>query len=290
MEGNFLTVSVAFRGVFSTEIAVRPEGRGKPEFLTRIASRSPLGREWLVVVENSKAASIRWAADATGVKWHPGVLADLQSAEALVRTIRRERGGNLLFNGERVFSGWRPDGSRIDVSTLAGQAPDAESWLSIDASPLKLTVDAMGRRPTELLNMTDEANAGLSMGGRGMLREGERRLEIEVDFLPMGVTLDVAAERLVTAFLAAGQKLEVSQSKMTIDGKAAIRVDLLEVVTNRSRNGVSSATIFHSFLLIADGQALLRLEFTMGPGWSSWTGELVETCERVRFSAPRVVE
>jgi hypothetical protein len=289
-EGNFETVSAPFRGVYLSELVIRPAANGKPESLVALASRSPMGKDIQAVVDHSAGPRITWASDAGGLRWFTGTTGDVGGADHVVSVIRRERGGHLMFNGTTVFSAWRPDGTRLGPADLASEQPSRGSWLSVDVSPLDLTFDSEGRKSNQLLNLKDRTNAETSVSGRGMLREGERRLDIEFDFLPAGDTLEMAAERLVTAFLVAGQKLEVAETRTTVDGKPAIRVDMRETVSTRGRAGVSVATVFHSFFMVADGQTLLRLQFTMGPGWGQWVDALEATCASVRFSSPRVRE
>lgn len=287
-EGHFETVSAPFRGVFLSELVVRPEASGKPESLVLVSSRSPMGKNLQSVVDHEGGTRIVWSSDIGGLRWFTGSPADAEGAANVVRVIRRERGGHLMFNGVSVFSAWRPDGTRMSPGELASESPERGSWLSLDVSPLDLTFDSEGRKSNQLLNLKDRANAETSVGGRGNLREGERRLDIEFDFLPANDSLERAAERLVTAHVAAGQKLEVAETRTTVDGKPAIRIDMRETVSTRTRSGVSVATIFHSFFMVADGQTVLRLQFTFGPGWSQWTGGLEQTCASLRFSAPAV--
>jgi hypothetical protein len=230
--------------------------------------------------------------DASGARIYPGNEADWNRVSGLVATVIRERAGELIFDGQMLYSSYRADGSHIGpMGSVPSQLESNQSWLQIDGQPLNMTVLSPGRNSGELLKMINRSYQGASPVARGLLNVDEIRLSIALDLLPPGMDIEAAGGALIASLQHRGMEFRVSTTPMTVGGQPAIRIDVMQDVRIRQRGGVAGmAEQYHAFLLVEHDGALLQLQLTAGGEWRKRAAGISEMFASVRFKRPSATD
>ncbi len=288
MSGRFSTISTGYKGIYPVDMEIRPAARTSDTSLVRIMSRSPLGREWSMVVKHGPSARFVHGQDSIGGRIYPGAMSDWDRVSGLVATVIRERAGELIFDGSVLYSSFRPDGSHIGPrGSVPVQESASQSWMSIVCSDLDLTVLSPGRDPGELLKMINKPYQGASPVARGLLNPNEIRLSVGLDLMPMGKNVADAGDALVASLIQKGMEFRCHTKSLQVNGQAACRIDIMQDVQLRIRGGgASKAQQYHAFLLVEHEGALLQLHLTTGSDWKSLDSKIEALFRSVRFRRP----
>jgi hypothetical protein len=284
----FNTLSVPLREVYAADIVVRPIASGSTKegssarpapsrALIAVRSLSPNVGGYGAVILGTDTPKLERAYMSGQLSCLPGTAADFERAKRVASVTRRDRGGSLLYDGEKINAKYRADGTQLLPENRA------ESWLSLSTAGLDLRDIALERSQSSLLAFA---------GGEG---KGRLLLEITLEPLMPGMTLESAADMTMASIQndATNRNRPVqgtARQALTVGGQPAMRVDVLQQAQTKGKDGgpMEPSQLLESVLLSVRGRTVLKVAVLLGPDWRDVEGAVERMFQSLSWQEPSV--
>ncbi len=278
-QGYHASLQVRLRHSFSHDEV----GQEQLDALVFVSSSSPTSGRYIFGLSYHPIPKVQYLTLNSATRLYPEASGNFDRITLLLKLLQEEK-SRFIFDGEKVFSRFSPEGKILNYS----ENPHAfeKSWFALQVAPLKLGVGVLPELyPAHLLGMVGEENlesdrAGLSESSQGTkknadpfsgLRQeispGQRGLDILLDLLPSGLSLEDYAKAAVSNLIQQDLTVSGYEQKLFSNGQR-IRIDISQPQSFKPQEGESGSaqnvayTIYHSFYFVQQAGVVVRLQYS----------------------------